>query len=120
VHCVVGSHGAAFTDAVQWPGDVTAVSKATQRDREAYSALVGTALREYLLARGVRRLFVAGLATDFCVRATAADAIALGLDVVVLRDAVAAVDVQPGDGDRALAEIRQRGGLVVESGALVP
>lgn len=119
VHCVAGSPGAAFTDAVHWPADVTVVSKATERDREAYSALDGTGLREQLQARGVRRLFVAGLATDYCVRATAADALALGLEVVVVRDAVAAVDVQPGDGERALAEIRSRGGAVVESGDLV-
>ena len=120
VHCVAGTHGAAFTDAVQWPTDVTVVSKATVRDREAYSALDGTGLREYLAARGVKRIFVAGLATDSCVRATAADALAAGLDVVVVRDAVAAVDVQPGDGERALAEIREHGGRVVESAALVP
>lgn len=120
VHCVAGTHGAAFTDAVQWPADVTVVSKATARDREAYSALDGTGLREHLAARGVKRIFVAGLATDYCVRATAADALAAGLDVVVVRDAVAAVDVQPGDGERALAEIREHGGRVVESAALVP
>ncbi|NWG74125.1 MAG: isochorismatase family protein, partial [Rubrivivax sp.] len=118
VHCVAGSHGAAFTDAVHWPADVTVVSKATERDREAYSALDGTGLREHLQARGVRRVFVAGLATDYCVRATAADALALGLEVVVVRDAVAAVDVQPGDGERALADIRSRGGVVVDSGDL--
>jgi nicotinamidase/pyrazinamidase len=54
------------------------------------------------------------------VRATAVDAIALGCQVVVLSDAVAAVDLQPGDGERALAEIRERGGLVVDSSALAP
>ena len=120
VHCVAGSHGAAFTDAVRWPAGMVVLSKATERDREAYSALDGTGLREHLLARDVHRLFVAGLATDYCVRATAVDAIALGCQVVVLSDAVAAVDLQPGDGERALAEIRERGGLVVDSSALAP
>ena len=118
IHCVAGSHGAAFTEALRLPPGTTVVSKATQRDREAYSALDGTGLHERLLALRVHRLFVTGLATDYCVRATAADALALGLQVVVLRDTVAAVDVQPGDGERALAEIRAAGGRVVDSAEL--
>jgi nicotinamidase/pyrazinamidase len=120
VHCVAGSHGAEFTDGVRWPAGLTVVSKATEREREAYSALDGTGLREHLIARGVRRLFVVGLATDYCVRATAADALAMGIEVVVPSDAVAAVDVHPGDGERALAEVREHGGLVVDSGAIAP
>ena len=109
VHCVAGTHGAEFAATLEIaPGDVV-ISKATRADKDAYSALDGTPLAEALRSRGVRRLFIAGLATDYCVRATGRDARAAGLDVVVLKDAVCAVDVQPGDGDRALDELAAEG-----------
>jgi nicotinamidase/pyrazinamidase len=63
----------------------------------------------------VLRLFVCGLATDYCVASSAADALALGYRVVVVVDAVAAVDVQPGDGERALARLRQAGAQFMRS-----
>ena len=74
----------------------------------AYSGFAGTPLHADLQALGVRRLFVGGLATDYCVRATVLDARRLGFDVEVLEDAVRAVDAQPGDGERALADREQR------------
>lgn len=105
VHCVAGTRGAEFAPSLATePGDVV-ISKATRLDRDAYSALDGTPLAEMLRERDIRRIFVAGLATDYCVRATGHDARAAGLDVVILADAVCAVNVQPGDGDRALAEL---------------
>lgn len=117
VHCVAGTHGAEFAAALEIaPGDVV-ISKATRADQDAYSALDGTPLAESLRARGVRRLFIAGLATDYCVRATGRDARAAGLEVVVLKDAVCAVDVQPGDGDRALDELAAEGCELSTTGA---
>jgi len=108
-HCVAGTRGAEFAPGlVIAPGDVV-ISKATRPDRDAYSALDGTPLAAALHERGIRRLFVAGLATDYCVRATGLDARAAGFDVVVLTDAVCAVDARPGDGDRALAELAAGG-----------
>jgi nicotinamidase/pyrazinamidase len=109
VHCVAGTPGAEFSPLLdRAPGD-RIVSKATQLDRDAYSALDGTPLAAELRRAGTRRIFVGGLATDYCVRATGRDARASGLDVVVLTDAVCAVDVQPGDGQRALAELAAAG-----------
>ena len=105
VHCVAGTRGAEFAAALEITPDDVVISKATRADKDAYSALDGTPLSEALRARGVGRLFIAGLATDYCVRATGRDARAAGLDVVVLTDAVCAVDVQPGDGERALREL---------------
>ena len=105
VHCVAGTRGAEFAAALEITPDDVVISKATRADKDAYSALDGTPLAEALRARGVGRLFIAGLATDYCVRATGRDARAAGLDVVVLTDAVCAVDVQPGDGERALHEL---------------
>ena len=109
VHCVAGTRGAEFAAALAIAPDDVVISKATRADKDAYSALDGTPLAEALRSRGVRRLFIAGLATDYCVRATGRDARAAGLDVVVLKDAVCAVDVQPGDGDRALDELAAEG-----------
>ncbi len=109
VHCVAGTRGAEFAAALVTAPDDVVISKATRADKDAYSALDGTPLAAELRARGVGRLFIAGLATDYCVRATGRDARAAGLDVVVLTDAVCAVDVQPGDGERALHELAAAG-----------
>jgi len=108
-HCVAGTTGAAFSPLlVTAPQDVV-ISKATRLDKDAYSALDGTPLAEELRRAGVRRLFIGGLATDYCVRATGLDARAAQLDVVVLTDAVCAVNVHPGDDERALAELAAAG-----------
>jgi nicotinamidase/pyrazinamidase len=106
---VAGTRGSEFAAALAITPDDVVISKATRADKDAYSALDGTPLAEALRARGVGRLFIAGLATDYCVRATGRDARAAALDVVILADAVCAVDVQPGDGDRALAELVAEG-----------
>lgn len=85
------------------------VHKATAADKEAYSAFEGTALDAALHARGVRRLFVGGLATDYCVLNTVKDALTLGYAVVLLTDAVRAVNVRPDDGANAEAEMLRLG-----------
>jgi len=114
-HCVAGSPGAAFADGLHLNEDVGIVSKATSPERDAYSAFAGTDLSQRLTAVGALRLFVGGLATDYCVLLTVTDALAAGFRVVVLRDAVAAVDVQPGDGERAIAQMRELGALFADS-----
>ena len=119
VHCVAGTPGAAFAPALDvTPGDVV-ISKATRRDKDAYSALDGTPLADALRERCITRLFVGGLATDYCVRATGLDARAAGFDVVVLSDAVCAVDVRPGDGERALSELMAAGCTAAATGEVL-
>jgi nicotinamidase/pyrazinamidase len=108
-HCVAGTEGARFSPALALPATAAVVSKATTREREAYSAFEGTDLDQRLRAAGVRRVFVGGLATDYCVLGTVRDAIARGYQAVVLPDAVRAVDVTPGDGGRALEEMGRLG-----------
>jgi nicotinamidase/pyrazinamidase len=108
-HCVAGSPGAAFAAGLRLPAPANVVSKATRADAESYSAFGGTDLGQRLRDAGVTRLVVAGLATDYCVLHTVTDALAAGFAVVVVVDAVAAVDVRPGDGDRALARVRELG-----------
>lgn len=109
VHCVAGTRGAAFADTLQMPADATIVSKATTSTKEAYSTFEGTDLGQQLRQRSVRRVFIGGLATDYCVVNSVMDAHRLGLTIFVLEDAIRAVDVHPGDGDAACATMRQHG-----------
>jgi nicotinamidase/pyrazinamidase len=114
-HCVAGSAGAEFASALRLPPGTEIVSKARTVVRDAYSAFADTTLAARLHELGVGRLFVGGLATDYCVCQTVLDARALGFDVVVVGDAIAAVDVQPGDGVRALAGMRDAGARLASS-----
>jgi nicotinamidase-related amidase len=104
-HCVRGTPGAEFAQGLEVLAEAHIVSKASGRDEEAYSGFGGTDLHAWLQAQGVRRLFVGGLATDYCVLATVRDALGLGYAVVLLLDCMRAVDVTPGDGERAVAEM---------------
>ena len=108
-HCIAGSAGAGFAKQLRVPPSAIVISKATTPERDAYSAFQGTTLSAQLRAAGVRRVLVGGLATDYCVRATVLDARREGFDVHVLAEAVRAVEVRPGDGARALQEMRQSG-----------
>src|SRR5438874_11737619 len=112
VHCVRDTPGAGFHPELDQSRIDKVVSKATARSEEAYSAFAGTDLEEYLRSRGVKRLLVGGLATDYCVRQSVLDARKAGFEVVVLEDAIGAVEVNPGDGERALAEMRAAGAEV--------
>lgn len=117
-HCVAGTPGADFVPGLRRTPNAIPTYKATHRDVEAYSALAGTTLASDLRARGVRRLFVGGLATDYCVLNTVRDAVALGLEVVVLADAIRAVNVRSDDGARAEAEMQRLGARFLTVGAL--
>lgn len=112
-HCIAGSAGAAFAPGLALPPDAVVVSKATAREPDAYSGFGGTDLAERLRAAGVGRVFVGGLATDYCVLNTVKDALAAGFAAVLLLDAVRAVDVSPGDGVAAIAEMRELGAAAV-------
>lgn len=107
-HCVADSAGAAFASALHL-GGATVVSKAVTSTEDAYSGFQGTTLAAQLRERGVRRVFVGGLATDYCVLNTVLDALKQGFEVVLLEDAMRAVDVQAGDGDKAIAQMRAAG-----------
>ena len=111
-HCVAGTPGAAFALTLRVPASAVVVSKATTPDRDAWSAFDGTTLVSQLRTQDVRRLYVGGLSTDYSVKATVLDARRVGLDVRVLKDAVRAVNVQPGDGERALEEMQRSGAQV--------
>ena len=108
-HCVADTDGAAFHPELRVQQVRHVVSKAVTKDSEAYSGFQGTDLARLLQTSGIRRGFVCGLATDYCVKATALDARRAGLDVVVIEDAIRGVEVHPGDCAAALAEMRVAG-----------
>ncbi len=114
-HCIAKSDGAAFAPKLRVAMDATLISKATTAGVDAYSAFQGTTLAAQLIAGGVRRVFVGGLATDYCVRATVLDARKHGFEVELLGDAVRAVEVEAGDGRRALEEMLQQGAHLIFS-----
>lgn len=114
-HCVVDTPGAAFAPSLRLPATTLLVSKATRADTDAYSAFDGTDLVRWLQALGVGRIFVGGLATDYCVLNTVRDALAAGFQAVLLTDAIAAVDFTPGDGKRALAAMCDKGARLARS-----
>lgn len=118
-HCVAGSAGAQFAPGLRVPSSAVIVSKATAADRDAYSGFGGTELDRLLRDAGVKRLFVGGLATDYCVLNTVRDALQHGYAVMLLADAVRAVDVNPGDGDKALAEMRRLGAVPISGRQVV-
>ncbi len=115
VHCVAGTHGAAFDVRLDLAKVDTVIDKGVDRATDGYSGFAATTLAGDLRAHGVQRVFVCGLATDYCVKATALDARAEGFAAVVVADASAAVDVTPGDELRALEELRAAGVAVVQS-----
>lgn len=113
-HCVAGSPGAEFAPDLRLPAEsVTVISKGTLQDKDAYSGFEGTDLAERLRSAGVKRLFIGGLATDYCVLNTVRDALREGFAVQLLRDAIRAVNVQPDDGAKAIAEMCRQGAVPV-------
>ncbi|HEV3087434.1 MAG TPA: nicotinamidase [Candidatus Elarobacter sp.] len=119
VHCVAGTHGAAFDPRLDLEHVDVVVDKGTDRETDGYSGFAATSLESDLREHGVKRVFVCGLATDYCVKATALDARAAGFDVVVIEDAAAAVNVDPADEERALRAIRDAGAAVAQTREIV-
>jgi nicotinamidase/pyrazinamidase len=112
VHCVAETPGAELHDELHHEGIHAVVDKGTHSATDGYSGFDATGLAERLRAAGVDAVTVVGLATDYCVRATALDALREGFAVTVDTAGTRPVDVQPGDGERALEEIRAAGGIV--------
>jgi nicotinamidase/pyrazinamidase len=121
VHCVGGTWGAELHPGLV-PDAGPSVRKGTNGE-DGYSgftmrdpltgATVPTELDGLLRSRGIRRIVIGGLATDYCVKATVLDALALGYETLVLVDAVRPVDLAPGDGDRALAVMEAAGATLL-------
>ncbi len=115
VHCVAGTPGAEFHPELKIPPHTIIISKATERDKEAYSGFEGTELHRILMEKGVKRIFVCGLATDYCVKNTALDGVKLGYEVYLVEDASKGVDAPPGNLKRALEEMKRAGVKFIRS-----
>ncbi|MDX2282656.1 MAG: bifunctional nicotinamidase/pyrazinamidase [Bacteroidia bacterium] len=124
VHCVQGSFGAEFVAGLDRTRVARVFPKGMDAGIDSYSGFFDnghrkdTGLGAYLRAQGVTEVYVTGLATDYCVKYTALDARQLGFDTYVVADACRGVNLQPGDSERALAELQAAGVQVVESGAV--
>jgi nicotinamidase/pyrazinamidase len=113
LHCVIDTPGAEFASGLSLPAGTVIVSKGTRPDDLGYSEFDETGLHRQLQALGVRRVFVGGLATDYCVLNTVLDARRLGYEVVLLTDCIRAVDCQPGDGERAISRMLAAGAVAL-------
>jgi nicotinamidase/pyrazinamidase len=108
-HCIADTPGAQFSPALALPANAITISKAMRPERDAYSAFDGTWLRALLTQANVDRVLIGGLATDYCVLNSVRDALAAGFRVVLLTDAIRAIDA--GDGARAEAQMIQLGAV---------
>jgi len=119
-HCVQNTSGADFSSELNIPEGSTIISKGSEKNSEQYSTLGGrdadgNTESSLMKKLGIRRIFIAGLATDYCVLNSVKDALAEGYEVYVLTDAIRAVDVNPGDGERALEEMIRAGAKTITS-----
>ena len=111
-HCVQGSAGADFYPGLKLPDKAIIISKGTDPDAEAYSAFDKTELHYILSKLGVRRVFVCGVATEYCVRATVKDALELGYEVILLGDAIAGISEE--SSREAIMEMIRSGAVLAE------
>lgn len=104
-HCIQNTKGAEFV--VELPEDTIVISKADKPDKEAYSGFQDTGLAELLRKRGIEKLYICGVATEYCVKATALDALKEGFEVYILKDAVKGIKEE--DEEKALNELKEKG-----------
>lgn len=125
-HCVQGTRGAELHAGLAHSKITEVFTKGTDRTIDSYSGFFDngrkkpTGLAEWLRERWITRLYVMGLATDYCVQATVLDARDLGFDTWVIENGCRAVELAEGDGERAFAAMRAAGATIVESGTIGP
>lgn len=112
-HCVADTSGAAFAPNLLQPADSWVISKTTEAQQDAYSGFQGTGLAQRLQQRGCQRLYICGLATDYCVLETVKDALTGKFRVFLLQDAIRAVDVHADDGARAIRIMQVAGARIL-------
>lgn len=122
-HCIQGTKGGRFHPDLRLPAKATVLSKGMDPDQDSYSAFQaysenGRDLESVLRDFGTEELFVCGLATDYCVRASTLDAIRRGMRVTVFKDAIRGVDLRAGDSEMAIKEMRAAGARFAETRAL--
>lgn len=126
IHCVQDSFGAQFHPQLNQAGITKVFVKGTDPEIDSYSGFFdnghrkATGMGEYLKEQAVTEVFVLGLATDYCVKFTALDALGLGFDTHLIVDASRGVNLQEGDVDRAIEEMQQKGIKIIQSAQLLP
>ncbi|HEX4792561.1 MAG TPA: bifunctional nicotinamidase/pyrazinamidase [Humisphaera sp.] len=126
VHCVQNTPGAAFAPALKTDRIARIFQKGTDPAIDSYSGFFdnchrkATGLGEYLKQRGATSVYIAGLATDYCVKFTALDARSLGFDTHLIQDASRGVNLKAGDVDAAIQHMREAGVNIIASSALLP
>lgn len=118
-HCIQDTKGAEFHPDLKAPADAVIVSKGMNPEEDSYSAFQaadsgGRKLPDLLKDAGINELFIGGIATDYCVRYTALDALKAGFKVNVLTDAIKGVDLKPGDSKKAIEEIVSQGAILID------
>ncbi|HVO36911.1 MAG TPA: nicotinamidase [Candidatus Acidoferrum sp.] len=108
-HCIQNTEGAKFHADLKLPKEAKIISKATDPLRESYSGFDGTELDAELKKQGIIRVFVGGLATDYCVKNTVLDALRLGFEAVLLNDATKGINKSPRDSAEAIEEMIRKG-----------
>lgn len=112
-HCVADSKGAEFSPDLQIPNTVHIISSGTQVDQDGYSGFENPGFKKQLDKLHLLRLFISGLATDYCVFNTVSDALQLAYQVFLLEDAIRAVNLQPEDGKNAKMEMQEKGAVII-------
>lgn len=119
-HCVANTDGAKFAQDLDLPSDTIIISKAVDPEVEVYSAFQGTDLDEHLKRKGITRLFIGGLATEYCVLYTVRDALQLGYNICILKDTVRGINATPGDEEKAFREMKKSGIVMYEFEDIFP
>ena len=125
IHCVQGSFGAEFVPELKQEGITKVFEKGTDPGIDSYSGFFdnghrkATGLGDWLKEQGITRVYVLGLATDYCVKFTALDALQLGFETYLVEDASRGVNLAPGDVDQAVADMRAAGVEIVQSDSLL-
>jgi nicotinamidase/pyrazinamidase len=114
-HAVMDTPGAQLHDDLHLPENPRVINKGGDPQKEAYSAFQGTDLEAQLRKLGVQRLFISGLATDYCVKYTTSDALSHKFKVIIIEDAIRGVDNPPGSAAAAVTEMYSKGALIVNS-----
>lgn len=125
VHCVQGTRGVDFVEELNMEKVEKIFPKGTDKGIDSYSGFFdnghkkATGLGDYLKEKGVKEVFVVGLATDYCVKFTALDALELGFETYLIKDASRGVNLQPGDVEKAIKELDGQGVKIVESKSIL-
>ncbi len=121
IHCVQGSKGARFSDELHSKTIDRVFRKGTDPETDSYSGFFdnghrkSTGLGDFLQDKGIQHVFIAGLATDYCVKFTALDAVELDFETYVIKDACRGVDLNPGDVDQAITDMKEKGINIIQS-----